>query len=482
MTLRLLIKEIVEENPVADGEVRYRLLFRQLQQAILQERLPAGAKLPATRELAELLGIARNTVKASYEMLAAEGYIESKTGAGSFVAELPQAWVHPNPVIKEVSGPLALSDYANRVLDFSPLNSDKKRRLQPAIPSLNNFPLAEWKRCLGYAAGKSGLLASPPEGVTILREQIADFLLKSRGIEASAEQIIVTSGSQQAAYIVARLLTNPGDKVLVETPGFQGTEGAFTTVGCQVNSISTGQLSKEDLNSEVSLISVTPSRNFPLGHTLALETRLSLIYWAERYDRWILEDDYDSEYAIGRPISAMYSISNKQRVIYTGTFSRSMFPSLRLGYLVLPICLVDVFTRARRFMDGGLSKVPQIAMAEFMMQGYFAKHLKKTQKLYLQKETLLIELLNKSHLSNFPILDAQGGMHLVLGLPEQVDDKLLAFKLKECGLGVRGLSTYYSGANRPKGLVMGYCDDTVEAFQFAIDEISRLLLKEISTS
>lgn len=473
MTLRLLIKEIVDENPIAEGEVRYRLLFRQLQQAILQGRLPAGAKLPATRELADLLGIARNTVKSSYEMLAAEGYIDSKTGAGSFVAELPEAWLKPKAIVEEVFEPLVISDYANKLLDLRPLNSDVKRLLQPAIPSLDHFPIAQWKRCLGSAAGRIGLLSSPPEGVLMLREQIADYLLKNRGIEVPAKQIIVTSGSQQAAYMVAHLLTNSGDQVLVETPGFQGTAGAFSAAGCQVSTISLDHFCQTDLHSGISLISVTPSRNFPLGHTLPLETRLSLIHWAEESGGWILEDDYDSEYAVGRPVSAIYSISERQRVIYTGTFSRSMFPSLRLGYLVLPKALVSVFAQARRYMDGGLSQVPQVAMAEFMQQGFFARHLKKMKQLYMEKSTYCLDAITSNRwLGSLPILDAEGGMHIVLGLPDGMDDAKLVSELNQSGLGVRALSGYCQGGEKIKGLVIGFCFENYREIDQGVDLIA----------
>ena len=475
MTLGLLIKEIVEQSPKVAGEARYRSLFRQLQQAILQGRIAVGSQLPATRELAEVLGIARNTVKSSYEMLVDEGYIESRTGAGSFVAELPKSWIDlpKTKFQKERVEPLALSAYAEQILKLTPLNPDVKRSLQPAIPALDEFPLGHWKRCLGHAASEKALLSSPPEGEWRLREQVADFLLKHRGIEAGPDQIIITSGSQQAVFMVAHLLTNPGDNVLVETPGFQGTAGAFTTAGCQVTPVPLDQLSGKIIDPDAALISVTPSRNFPLGHTLPLETRLNIIQWAEHNARWVLEDDYDSEFALGRSVSAMYSLSAKQRVIYTGTFSRSMFPALRLGYLVLPESLVDVFARTRRYMDGGLSQVSQIAMSEFMSQGFFARHLRRMKQLYAQKGAYFLQQV-KNHplLAKLPVLDAEGGMHMVLGVPDEVDDQHLVALLNAQGLGVRALSGYCHGRDLVRGLVIGFCFEPQIEIDHGIDLIA----------
>jgi len=438
-------------------DARYQLLFKQLQQAILQGKLVGGERLPATRDLASALGVARNTVKTAYEMLLAEGYIETKTGSGSYVAYLPQAVLRKESQANKRDPGLAVSDYAKQFLGFTPLNPDTRKMLQPGIPALDHFPLDQWKRCLAKAVSFKSLEASPPAGDTRLRQEICNYVRHQRGIEAHPDQIMLTSGSQQAIYMVAQLLTNAGDKVVVESPGFPGITGAFSAAGCEVSTV---QFPLTKGINKAALLSLTPSRNFPLGHTVSLAERLEVIHWAEANNSWILEDDYDSEFASGHPVSSLYAISDYQRVIYTGTFSRSMFPAIRLGYLVLPEILVSLFNRARRYMDGGLSGITQGAMAEFMAQGYFARHIKKMRQLYQERYSYILSQVDRSCLAELPKLGAQGGMHLVLELPEQITDRHLVERLSKEGLGVRALSGYTQQGPSMNGLVIGYSADS----------------------
>ncbi|MCP4595240.1 PLP-dependent aminotransferase family protein [Neptuniibacter sp.] len=468
MTAFLLNLLALDKGLSSDAD--YKQLFRQLQQAIIRGDLKGGTRLPATRELARNLGIARNTVKTAYEMLIAEGYVESRVGAGSFVVELPaQLLRKPEQDAQKRSVEINVSRFAEQFRGLSPLNPGQRRALQPAIPALDQFPLNRWKSCLGKAASRGELAAVAPAGDIRLRQQISRYLLKERAIDVSEEQILITSGSQQGAFMVAQLLTNSGDTVLVETPGFPGTAGVFKTVGCKVDTI---DFEADQQLPSAKLISLTPSRNFPLGHTLSLEKRLEVIRWAEENNSWILEDDYDSEFASGRPVSSLFSVCESARVIYTGTFSRSMFPALRLGYIVLPITLTALFTQARRYMDGGLSHVAQIAMAEFMQQSYFYRHLKKMRELYQQRRDLMLKVIAKSELSGLPLLGAEGGMHLVLGLPESIDEKQLVTRLSAENMGVRALSTYDLGPGNLNGLVIGFCAESGEAIEQGISIIS----------
>jgi len=450
---------------------RYQAIFKRLQLAILQGKLVGGTRLPATRELADSLSIARNTVKTAYEMLVAEGYVETVTGSGSYVAHLPDSVLRNRPSQAKQDPGLAVSDYAQQFLGFTPLNPDTRKLLQPGIPAIDEFPIEQWKRCLATAASFKSLESSLPAGDLRLRQQIAKYLLRHRGIEAKADQILVTSGSQQAIYMVAQLLTNPDDKVVVETPGFPGISGAFKAAGCKIDTVEFPLV--DSLNDKAALLSLTPSRNFPLGHTISLPDRLEIIRWAEAEGTWILEDDYDSEFAQGHPVSSLFAVSDYQRVIYTGTFSRSMFPAIRLGYVVLPEVLVSLFNRARRYMDGGLSGVTQVAMAEFMEQGYFARHLKKMNSVYQKRLNALLEAVKNSCLSELPILGAEGGMHLVLGLPEEIVDEQLVEHLKQDGLGVRALSGYTQEGPKLNGLVIGYCAESEEQIKRGIRLISK---------
>jgi GntR family transcriptional regulator/MocR family aminotransferase len=452
------IAQCFSRSSFTGKETLYRWVFRSLELAIRKGELEAGFKLPPTRLLAEALGIARNTVKTAYEMLLSEGYIESRVGDGSYVAELPQDLIRPSNKNKKVGADLPLSEYAQQYISLAPLNSDVRKALQPGIPALTEFPMGYWKRCLSFASSYKALESFPPAGDLKLREGIVDYLLKFRGIEADPEQVLITSGSQQAAFLTAQLLLNKGEKVIVETPGFPGTSGVFSSLGCHIEALNM----EEDVTiaSNARLINLTPSRNFPLGHTLSLSQRLKAVQWAEQNNSWVLEDDYDSEFAEGHPVSALLSICESDRVIYTGTFSRSMFPALRLGYMVLPPKLVNVFTRARRYMDGGLSQVVQVAMAEFMGQGYYARHLKKMRKFYGEREKLIHNLIRSTRLNELAILSAPGGMHLVIELPDNIEDQCLVRSLNKEGLGVRALSGYTQLGSRLNGLVIGYCADS----------------------
>ncbi len=482
-----LLPGLMLESDNTSETTLYRQLFTQLQQLILQGRLPAGHRLPSSRALAAQLSISRNTVKTAYEMLTAEGYLQSQVGAGSFVTSLAPELLGAEFLKTQAehtqgesgAAPLPVSGYAEQFQTLRPLNSDQRLRMQPAIPALDQFPLNQWKRCLAMAASRIGLDSTPPQGNAQLREQITHFLFQQRGMEVSSEQILITSGSQQGSYMIAKLLTDPDDRVLLETPGFPGTAGAFATIGCKITPVA--------LNDEIAslpeakLICVTPSRNFPLGHTLGLPQRLALLQWAQQNRCWILEDDYDSEFSAGRAISSLFAMSASEQVIYTGTFSRTMFPGLRLGYIVLPPALVSLFAQARRYMDGGLSQVAQTAMAEFMAQGFFSQHLKKMRQHYQQRRECLIGLIQQSALAQYSCELMPGGMHLVLHLPDYYSDRALTRELIAQGYGIRALSGYdlkTSTDNQTpalNGLVIGYCAETDAELKAGVQAIERCL-------
>ena len=466
------IAQCFSRSSFTGKETLYRWVFRSLELAIRKGELEAGFKLPPTRLLAEALGIARNTVKTAYEMLLSEGYIESRVGDGSYVAQLPQDLINPGHKSKKARADLPLSEYAQQYISLPPLNSDIRKILQPGIPALRDFPLGQWKRCLSFASSFKALESFPPAGDLKLREQIVDYLLKFRGIEADPEQVLITSGSQQAAFLAAQLLLNKGEKVIVETPGFPGTSGVFSSLGCQIDALNMEEA--VSIDSDARLINLTPSRNFPLGHTLSLSQRLKVVQWAEQNNSWVLEDDYDSEFAEGYPVSALLSICESDRVIYTGTFSRSMFPALRLGYMVLPPKLVTVFTRARRYMDGGLSQVVQVAMAEFMGQGFYSRHLKKMCQHYLKQAGHMLKQIEKTSLSELALISAPGGMHLVLKLPDCIDDRAMVGELDKRGFGIRALSGYCQQGQPMNGLVIGFCVDKEEVIKSGIEEVASL--------
>lgn len=463
-------------NPLTHpGLPRYRQVFVWLQQAILAAELKSGEQLPATRELAHQLNVSRNTVKSAFELLQAEGYIEARQGAGSFVIDLPAHLLRHAPITH--SDALAQSSLPglNHRLDalqaFRIPETRAPQRLQPAVPALDAFPLQQWKRCLGQSVSRHQLQHTPLAGDGLLREELVMHLASRRGIQVDASQLLITSGSQQALHLVAELLLCPNDRVLVESPGYPGTAAVMRAAGAKVESIS-WQLLQQGLPTglKAACLCVTPSRNFPLGHTLTLQARLALLNWAEQQDCWIIEDDFDCEFATGQPITALYALSREQRVIYTGTFSRTMFPALRLGYLVLPPALVPGMLKLRGYQDGGLTRLSQHALGKFMAEGYYSRHLKKMRQLYQQRREVLVTAIAASPLSELPVIDAGGGMHLVQALPSDRPDQALCQRLNQEGIGARPLSAY-DPLNQQQGLILGFSADTADHIDDAVSHL-----------
>lgn len=443
----------------------YRRLFVALRQAILSSRIQGDSRLPSTRQLAGLLGISRNTVKGAYELLQAEGYLYSRRGAGCYVVPLPrlQEGVYQPPPPEGEGGAEPLRPAAR---------SGASGLLQCALPALDHFPYRQWQRALQSALSRSGLLAADPQGDERLRGEIARWLGLQRGMRVDADQVLITSGSQQGLYLIARQLLRVDDRVLLETPGFRGTENAMRAVGARVIPFHQQALERIDRLPAAKLLLVTPSRNFPLGHSLAADRRLALLNWAQETGAWLVEDDYDSEFAVGAAQSALFALDRQQRVIYAGTFSRTLFPGLRLGYLVLPRPLVASFVAARQVMDGGLSTLPQGALAAFMASGDYSRHLRRMKRLYCQRRETLEQLLAQSALAELPIIDAGGGMHLCLRLPEDCDDQQLVRALNVRGVGARPLSAM--GAASP-GVILGFAADARPAMEEAIRRLTAVL-------
>ncbi|GGB78947.1 transcriptional regulator [Marinobacterium zhoushanense] len=441
----------------------YRRLFQALRQAILERRVAGGSRLPSTRALSAALGIARNTVKNAYELLQAEGYLQGRRGAGSYVAELPEL---DRPATR--SGPRQ-----NAVERVESRQSAGPGLLQTAMPALDQFPHRRWQRALQHASTGGGLLAGDPQGDSALRFEIARWLGTQRGMQVEPSQVLITSGSQQGLYLIASQLLTRGDLVLLERPGFFGTEDAMRTAGACVSRFHQQQLEQVDDLPEAKLMVLTPSRNFPLGHTLPADRRLALLNWAYERELWLIEDDYDSEFAAGPALSALYSLDRRERVIYAGTFSRTLFPGLRIGYLVLPRVLVPRFVKVRRVVDGGLSMLPQRALAEFMACGDYSRHLRRMKRLYSQRRESLEQLLAQSELGQLPIIDAGGGMHLCIQLPSHCDDGEIMAQLESRGVKVRAISLYDEQCG--PGLVLGFSADNPDSMARGVEALTTVL-------
>jgi GntR family transcriptional regulator / MocR family aminotransferase len=450
-------------------------IFGQIREAILSGRLAPGAGLPATRTLATELEVSRNTVLGAFERLLAEGYIEGKTGSGTRVSNiLPEELLSfrannsDGRDKKSASGKLSNLSRTLSAGNFRRRHSDSgARAFRPGLPDLENFPFTTWGRI------NARFWRHPPRlllhsgdlgGYLPLRQSIAAYLGAVRGLRCSADQIMITSGAQQALDLIARAIIDPGDQVWVEDPGYAGMRATLVAAGAVINHI---PVDEHGINVEAGrkaapdavLAAVTPSHQFPLGVTMSLARRLELLDWAAEANAWILEDDYDSEFRYGgRPLSALQGLDESGRVIYVGTFSKVLFPSLRLGYVVVPEQLLAPFMDMRASIDDHPALALQPVLHEFFEEGHFASHIRKQRKLYAERQALLIETLNRHAHGLFSASSNEAGMHLVAGISpdSSLKDYEISALAHDAGLTVPALSGYFTGPETGQGLILGY--------------------------
>ncbi|WP_370280440.1 PLP-dependent aminotransferase family protein [Pontibacterium sp.] len=461
---------------------QYTRLFRAFQQAIINGDLTPGAKLPASRALCAELGISRNTVKTAYEMLHAEGYVETRHGAGSFVAtNLPLDTVDQSEdqAQPQAQVPPKLSAMAQTLVGVRKPNQMKTGELLlPAQPCVNSFPWSQWQRAVASAGRQMKYQQNSVMGNSQLREQIANYLRVVRGVKCTTDQVMICSGSQQAMFLALKLLVDAGEAVIAEDPGYQGIDGAIAAVGATKIP---AQVDKQGIQLEDGLqqapnarvVMLTPSRNHPLGHTLSLDRRLQLLQWAKRNGSWLIEDDYDSEFRFEQqPLTSLQGLGGQDVVIYTGTFSRILHPGIRLGYMVLPELLLEPATRAKTYMEGGTSILPQLALAEFMSSGHFASHVRRMRKLYHQRREILHSAIDARLGAQLSLIPSDGGMHSVYLIPEQWDDRRIRQLCEARGLGIRDLSRYYTGQKRTCGLVIGFAGYSEAEINTGVDRLA----------
>lgn len=463
------------------SEPLHRQLYEELRRAILSCRLKPGERVPSTRVLADSLGVSRATVTLGYEQLIAEGYLEAVIGSGTRVcAQLPDELLKSLPV-KQLNAEsfslngskppaIKLSGYGNYLDDSKPLEGvdpDLPISFKTGRPALEEFPVAEWRRLLlrHCRTSSARLLDYAPEmrGEPKLRAAICSYLGRSRAVRCSVDQIIIINGSQQAIDLVTKVLIERGDSVAVENPGYLGARRAFLAQGAKLVPISVDEsgIVVEKLDSkaasQVKLIYVTPSHQFPTGAMLPLQRRLELLKWAERRGAVIIEDDYDSEFRFGsRPIPALQGLSEGNNVIYVGTFSKVMFPSLRIGYLVVPESLAHVFTRARWIADRQTPTLEQLALADFLDDGHLERHLRRMRTLYAKRRQALIRALKLQFEDRVAVLGENAGMHLMVRLQTNFSDEEVIRRATEAGVGLLSAKIYYLNDSRSGEFVFGY--------------------------
>ncbi len=465
-----------------DGrEPLHRQLYGQLRDHILAGRLPAGARLPASRSLAEELGCSRNTVTGAFDQLLSEGYLEGRVGAGTYVSrELPEGLLTAAPAAPAPGG--ARPSPARRLSRRGQrLGAAAREPLDPAVgpafamanPDTEHFPFDVWGRLLGRVWRRPPpalLRGGDPGGLPSLRAAIAGHLRAVRGLDCGAGQVLVTAGGQQALDLATRVLLDPGDAAWIEEPGYAGLRAALAAAGARavavpVDAEGLSVAEGRRLAPEARLAAVAPSHQYPLGVTMSLARRLELLDWAGSQGAWILEDDYDSEYRYaGRPLTALQGLeaarAGERQVIYVGSFSKVLFPSLRIGYLVAPPDLAEDFLRARRALDDHPSSIVQPALAAFIEEGHFAAHVRRMRRLYAGRQAALLAA-GARHLGGLLSLAPDpAGMHLVgafePALAARLGDVEAAHRAAAAGVSVRPLSAFYAGPARRRGLLLGY--------------------------
>ncbi|CAM4029092.1 Histidinol-phosphate aminotransferase [Bordetella tumbae] len=479
-------------SPPQDGNTLQRQLLRRLKASILDGRLPAGSRLPASRALAEQLGISRNTVLLAYSQLTAEGYVRADR-QGTWVAFLPMApatGINPAARIslpKPISPAPMDASAAQRVsrLIASPRHIEAAVALRPGTPALSHFPLGAWRRTLDRTLRDmpiSTLGYGDPAGEPALRDAIARHLGLSRGVRCHAEQILITEGAQEALSLCVRLLSNPGDIAWMEDPGYRGVKAALQAGDLQVIPV---RVDDEGLAAPATLwhthaprmIYTSPSHQYPTGAVLSAARRLDLLERARRNNAWIIEDDYDSEFRHqGDPIPAMQGLADNAPVVYIGTFSKTMFPALRIGFLVLPEGLTgSLHTAVHELLRGG-HRHEQLALAEFMESGQFARHLGRMRRLYRDRQSALRSALAR-HLSvSHEVLGGQGGLHLTVRLPPEIQDRQLAAAARQAGMAPSALSAFaLQPTAEDNGLVLGYGNTSADLFEPLIKRLTMLI-------
>lgn len=457
----------------------YRQIYDRLRTAILSGQLEPGQRLPATRTLASQLGISRNTVNIAYEQLLMEGYIESRVGRGTSVAQvIPETLlaVHSAELVPQpdqrAALPQAISLIGRKMVQISgspglwaTSGEGKPRAFSMGVPDLALFPYQIWARLIARHARHSLPDVSHYQdsaGYAPLREAIAAHIGLTRGVRCTMDQVIVVAGSQGALDLSARILLNPGDVAWIEDPGYPGAYGALQAAGAHIAPVPVAAdgidvSARRSCYPQARLAYVTPSHQYPLGVTMGLARRLSLLEWASQANAWILEDDYDSEYRFsGRPLEALQGLDRANRVIYIGTFSKVLFPSLRLGYLVVPSNLIDVFLAARYFVDRHAPILEQMALTDFITQGHFMGHLRRMRAIYAERREALVTALESELGALFEPHVPEAGMHLAGWLPPDIDDMRAAQQAAIYGVDVNPISAISTGSLQRGGLMLGY--------------------------
>ncbi|MBV2132477.1 PLP-dependent aminotransferase family protein [Pseudomonas sp. MAP12] len=457
-----------------------RQLYQVLRERILDGRLAGGARLPASRELAALLGVSRNTVTRAFDQLYAEGYVAGRIGAGTYVSGLVGATRPAAAPAGAAAATPALQHLAAHHLPAPPAGAPRAFRV--GVPAFDLFPFETWARLSARFWRKPSparLGYGDPAGEPALRELVAAYLRSSRGLHCDPAQIVITCGAQQGISLCAQLLVGPGERVAIEDPGYRAAGAAFAMAGARLQGIAVDaeglDVAALERAADCRLVYVTPAHQYPTGVTLSLARRLQLLDWAERHDSWIVEDDYDGEYRYsGAPLAPLAALDRRGRVIHVGTFCKIAFPALRLGYLVLPPALAQPFAR-RRALDMRHSELgSQAVMAEFIAAGHFQRHIRRMRAAARRRRDALLAGWPQRIPGCAPLPAVDAGLHLCVRVDGLARERALLAAAQHVGVELNGLSRYWlpdgtTPADARAGLVLGFA-------AVPEDEIARALL------
>lgn len=448
-----------------------RQLEDQLRDVIRAGQLSGGTRLPSSRSLAAELGVSRPTVVVVLERLAAEGFLEMRRGAGTFVAHTPPSHLPlvPDPPAGHDAGddgPPRSSGIGARLLTLdADVDVREDRIFLPNTPAYDHFPFALWQNCVNRQtrrAYRGNMGYAEPAGYEPLRRAIATYLALHRSDTCDPEQIVITPGAHAAFMIAVQLLTDPGDGLLFEDPGPYIARHLFESLGRRLVHV---PVDGDGMDfeatvaraSDVRLAFVMPSRQHPLGRTLSVPRRQGLLAWARATDAWIIEDDYDSEFRYtGRPLPSMRSIDRGGRTIYVGTFSKALFPALRIGYFVLPPALVGMFRNAMALVFRSMPVAPQMALADFIADGHFATHLRRMRELYAERRERFLEVAEQVSGGVYHVERPDSGMNVVAWLPEESDEREVSRRAVAAGVHCYPLSDYAVRPLPRPGLLIGF--------------------------
>lgn len=461
---------------------------RAIRQLIVDGALGPGKPLPASRALAKSLGVSRDTVEAAYAQLHAEGFIDRRVGSGSFVAEMteftPGRRLSQRDALLRNQAPNLSRRGAAMFRSGGVRELLSPRPFAHGVPETRIFPLQLWERLerqVRKEAGTLTLLHGDPQGTEPLRSAIADYVNLERGARATADRVLVLTSSQQAMSLCANMLLDPGDRIFVEDPAYYGALKAFDAAGLECVPIRVDRqgVLVEQIMAEprrAKAIFLTPSHQFPTGATLALDRRLALIEWAVRHQAWIIEDDYDSEFHYaGKPTACVQGLDPHDRTVYIGTFTKSLFPGLRIGYVVLPPQLVKPMTVARTLLDGHSATMAQFTLARFIEGGHFGAHVRTMRGIYAERLEVLVDLVQK-HLSDFveprvPI----GGLQMPCVLTGGISERAAIDAARRVGVELLGLSALNAAGDGEPGFLMGFAAYTPLEIEGAVRKLANAL-------